>query len=118
MELDWYGLPIQKEEIEVVFKKLHFSIFLSSDKPFLPLTNMSYTVPTLNKLSAEALNTDNHTAYCDAVNSIKQKRRAFLLVVQALYRVRELSRNIQTTISCATIAMANMNSVIKILGQD
>src|SRR5258708_21619700 len=117
MELDWYGLPIQKEEIEVVFKKLHFSIFLSSDKPFLPSTNMSYTVPTLNKLSAEALNTDNHTTYCDAINSIKQKRRAFLLIVQALARIQKLSRTIQTSISCATVSMANMNSIIKILGQ-
>src|SRR5258708_16382337 len=113
MELDWYGLPIQKEEIEVVFKKLHFSIFLSSDKPFLPLTNMSYTVPTLNKLSAEALNTDNHTTYCDAVNSIEQKRRAFLLIVPALDRVQELSRNIQTALSCTTIAMSHMHTIIK-----
>src|SRR5258708_21368375 len=77
----------------------------------------SNSTQSFNNLPINILYTTPHTSYCDAIRSIKERRRALLLAIQSLAHIRDTSKSIQTAIASCTNAHVNINAAIKIFAE-
>src|SRR5260370_33010447 len=77
----------------------------------------SNSTQSFNNLPIDILYTHPHTSYCDALRSIKERRRALLLAIQCPAHIRDTSKTIQTAIASCTNAHVNINAAIKIFAE-
>src|SRR5258708_1597012 len=77
----------------------------------------STSTQSFNNLPIDILYTHPHTSYCDALRSIKERRRALLLAIQCLAHIRDTSKTIQTAIASCVNAHVNINAAIKIFAK-